>query len=416
MKRNAFLLFFAASFIIPSAFAAQSILYERALESYKDKEYPRALDQFMDVLLAEPENKEAQEYVRKIGREILSGRADVSNLDVEPAVKDLKSHGLSKGESAEKQAKDSLSTAQRAARKDQWIRAWDDLRRFRAMTVSDPKQLRVAEALEKKIDAGLQRLFKEQEGAEGGFLKRGFDSYKKGNYDAAVENWRAYVLLESEQDEISVMIKRAMTAAADRTRQNRWQNMVTEGERSFRTGRYAEARQYWEEALAITPNDDSLKRKLSTLGGVEQASSQVQSGRYNEALGTLTDVLTLEPRNEMALSLLQLLEKQVGRNPNFMMKLGEHPALPPIEKVKDQSSVASLPPGPPSPAIETPMPAAAVGDRVKAMAHYNRGLVFYSENKLDQAIAEWKTSTQYDPSFQKSQKAMERAVAEQQSH
>jgi len=129
---------------------------------------------------------------------------------------------------------------------------------------------------------------------------------------------------------------------------------------------------------------------------LSEAKEASEKGDYVIALSTIDRFLSQNPRSSEAVDLKRAILLQQGKTLADQNKLGDsYAALTQLVKLspRDNAVTALL---------------ANVRGRL-IQQHYNQGIRLYREEKLPEAVAEWRTVLQYDPSHEGAKRNIEQA-------
>jgi len=324
---------------------------------YQNKNYKEAMDLFMQVLIIEPQNATARQYIRKSADMILAPERERIQRErlaiLEKARKAL---------AEQKVTGSNISQIYRQALKEMnqnyYLKASRD---FQLVIDYDPnyENARVhLNSIQKKMEeTALQEAMSD---AEQLAYAKGFVAYQKQKWREAANQWEKIISLNPRQKEVAEYLKIVQDKLQELALQAHYQELEEEFNRIFNTGqknyeskKYVQAIQEWEK----------ITEKLKT---ENPPTKQQWQEKVSQAI-------------ELALNEIKKL--QAAQQPRT-----------PTTKPKEE------------PKIEI--------DEDGSNKHYTEGLIAYAQGRLRDAIREWEMALRLNPNNEKGAKAREKAEKE----
>ena len=239
---------------------------------------------------------------------------------------------------------------------------------------------------------------------EGAFHQaKGFFSLYEGDLENAVREWEQALSLDPANASLRGTLEKGRSQLKEQKTRERVQDLVARGKDYYEVGGYAKARAKFQEVLGLDASNEEARRYVRMIeerlddqkkqetveAKLSDADAFLRKGELLEAIPSLVDALSLDPRNERARYHLAAIKKRLS----IRTAMSEAPAkaAEPGKKGKPEPSAEESP------------------DVVKV---YALGMAYYAEDDLDNAMACFKKSMGMDPSFARAAKAYEAAARE----
>ncbi|MCG3205428.1 MAG: Multidrug resistance protein MdtC [Elusimicrobia bacterium] len=363
----------------------------------KNKQYPDAIEIYLEAVTLAPTDLRAREYLL---------RANAQGLKVKRREHEKRRMGLvsqaqdkRRANRATAQALEGrISEAQAKASRGRFPQACDGLL---SVVNDDPTYVPAIKALEdlqnrirKRLEIGGKFSSEDEKQVTEGFL---YFTEKKWN--SALEAWRpvfeSVPLIEKwgKTTNLAAYVAKANQNALAQERQNKIDQSIASGLKSFRESRLEEAQQAFEDALKLDPSNAQAQQYVRLIPGLlESARQNVLSevkqqqintalsdamefylkGYFDEAESKVRMVLEESPQHAGALALSEDIREARGL-----------PKLPSLNdlRTKEQLELEEL---------------------------YSQGIISFAEGKMDEAKKSWETILLKDPNHANAKRALKK--------
>jgi tetratricopeptide (TPR) repeat protein len=343
-------------------------LKKSAIQYFESEEYVKSTALWNDVLEIDPYDKDAPIYLSKI---------------------DFK---IRESERLQALARSYFDNGVSLYRNKKYEEAIDQFENAIAMNYRTEESKTYIERIKKEIvrQEELEREKMTEEVAW--YLREGIKYYNLNQYKRSLTSLNRGLELDSENTQIKeyiirdiIALKREEEKAVPVTSPfyKLIQDLKRLGTESYIGNNYQESIKYWEEILLIFPFNEvarlNLTKALSKTDPAlardilnnmyDEAKDLVKKNKKREALAKLKLILEVDPGNKEARNLLQKLES---------------------EKKKEIKVVSAE-------------------DKKKAQELYDRGVEFYQDEKLEEAVRVWKQAVDINPEFVEARVFLSRA-------
>jgi len=230
-----------------------------------------------------------------------------------------------------------------------------------------------------------------------GIYREAFTLMNVGDWEGSVGMWYTYSQSQSGDAEV-----RKLLSFPDSLIVVKGKRKSDEGNLALEAKNPELAKKCFEEALKINPNSQDAVKGLDIVKrqskremvskNVAKAEKMIQADRKFKAIELLSEALKEDPSDSRVLALLQQA-----------LDISEQKSTGIVSRVK--TTRAQEPEKPDKTII-------ALRNPEKAEAHYQRGLVYYGLRNFKEALNEWKLAVDFDPTYQKAVRALERVQSD----
>jgi tetratricopeptide (TPR) repeat protein len=388
---------------------------------YDATEYVKALDGLLEIIEANPNDAEAKLYMRKIAKQLQQREIDIlltSPVDREAMVREAWRHLKKTPPSAIQEAWSKIDSYMQQRH---FLFAGDLLTWIVQNSPEGSADFRKASKLLDKIPGKLAKKANSLAAAVQIPYIEGWQEHRQKKLQTAIALWREVFDVYPEDDELKEMIQRDEVEIAGEKRHQEFQQHIADAREDYRQGYYAEAIDELQKALEFDPQNADLDRELEEAKarlkiqkGIHNAAGFMAGRKYPQAIGALTDILQADPKNAQALAMLTELEKKL----TVIQKEDLIQEVAPAKQGKKGKPVkAVIKPAETTAAVQTPALASSVSPKkisviVQSNAYYNRGLMLYASDHLNNAVDEFRKAIDLNPENEKARRALDRVKAE----
>ena len=355
-------------------------LLEDGFDAYVNENYEKAVLSFQRVLEMNPADKTAKKGIQKSQK----------MLEIK-----LKAAQLSE--------KEKLLSARKLMKKKKWLEAID----LTAEVLMLNPNSREALEIQNEISALCRGKMSDSQAPVGNdLIYQAILHYLNKHYDEAIKLWREAATFDSENFKIMTYIERAEQALY---KIEKYEVLVLGRDRAksfFKDGNLKASEDLWLKILEYLPEDpeaqswiekiqkEFLKSKQEGKIGdfYDKGLDLFKKGDYVQSLKMWNGILILDPKNEVAKSYVERVNKKLGLAP-----------LP----TKPASPIDPVPPSPPSPPFPlTPAPESKI--KQEAQKHYTQGSIYYSQGQVNDAMKEWREALRVYPAHAPTLKMLEK--------
>ncbi|MBI2119020.1 MAG: tetratricopeptide repeat protein [Elusimicrobia bacterium] len=220
--------------------------------------------------------------------------------------------------------------------------------------------------------------------------QRAKSAFQAENYQEAVNLLKKIIEVEPEDEEAKKELAKAEGLLEKKSKENLLGEYYDKGLSLFLQEKYVESLKYWEAILSISPENEVAKNYVAKINakGIKSETGAMPLVEVTPVLKTegtqkpYDKALVFYEKGEYKES-LQFLQTYVAKNPK------DKEALEWIEKIKKEQTE-------------------------KAQKFYQRGLVFYSEGSVEEAIKQWEAALHIDPNHAAAQRNLSKLKGEAQ--
>lgn len=402
--RRAVLLASALAWAAP---AAAETLLQSAAQAYREGRYMEALRDMSRVLEEDPENATAKNYVWTIAKKMAQedARATLKPGEKEHAA----ALALIDLEDRRRRTEEVLGALKEASQRSDTPRGPSDLLSSMAGLDKYLGPEFEAERSDAQARAYLQNIVENLSNAverrafvssKDYFRARGYMAYYKGAWDEALSWWGKALQEDPSDGKLQEDVASLQNVVSFRKEEKELQDLSRQAEVYSRTGYPQESWEAWRAILRRRPDYPGAREKALVAKVALEKSKQAESlrrrtnegvvefkaGRHLGAAQIWLEVLQVDPTYDQARTWLKL----VG------------------PKLED----GNVPPAPAPARAAGGAQAAGSADPAKAEELYKKGLLLYSDEKLEDAVKAWKAALRMDASLVKARQALEHAEKE----
>ena len=237
-----------------------------------------------------------------------------------------------------------------------------------------------------------------------GLFREAFTLMSVGDWENSVEIWQNFAAQTPEDREIQELL--ALPEAQAAIKQKHW---VFQARFHVQRGEMDEAEVFFRKVMDNDPTSReaqvgiekvaamrAARRKDEVASGhITDAERYMKKGLQFKAIDSLLEALKEDPGNKPALDLLAEIQKS---------ETTLSASVPRRERSFSSPARADIIPVD----MQSPAESSVIKNPAKAETHYQRGLVYYGLRNYREALSEWKMAVDYDPTFQKAVRALER--------
>lgn len=425
---------------------------DEAFNAYVDKDYETAMINFQKALQIDPSDEAALSGVKQCQKKL-----GYKLKETEKMVKEIR----------------------KLVRQEKWIEAIDHLATVSEIAAGQPPVLdlrtEIDTMLKKKVSQAAQDSAEQQ-------LYQGLSAYLYEQYDQAIHLWEEVQKIVPDNVKIKIYIDKAV----ELKNQAKKYEILTQGESrakaAFDAGNYEEAVQIWQQVLKLQPNNEHAKNELIKTQEIaekkvkqnligeyyDKGTDFFAEGNYEESLRQWQNILTIDPKNEVAKKYIEKIEAK-GVSILSSTDTQKESAIPimPEPETTVPPYVTTPPPEtlpkpkwaekekPSAPAIVSPNTELAPGsdqtltpgiqlykngeyaaaidffqdyfeknpnhaepkkwlDKIKkeqeelAQKFYDRGLISYSKGDIENALREWQEGLKIHPNHNRTKNALQK--------
>jgi tetratricopeptide (TPR) repeat protein len=285
---------------------------------------------------------------------------------------------------------------------------------------------------EQQILAKLENQVKEkQKKIFDSLVQDGDQAFAAGEYSKASNHYAKAYSINSQDEALNKKIK----LTEDNYKKQQAEIFVARGQRAFKSQDYLTALVEWSKALELTPRDATTRQLLATANrrlseeklSVTNSKNQqmiddyfqkglqsLQRGRYQEALTMWKKILQLDPGNQRVAQYLRTTKTKMEDLIQELLELAQHDwdEGRQVEAIKKWRYVLDMDPSHPQALSELAKRQAVLSNL--AEEYDRKGVEFYVQNNLEEAIDSWRTVLVIDPKNQKAVQHLEHAQKKQQ--
>ncbi|OGR56617.1 MAG: hypothetical protein A3I11_09395 [Elusimicrobia bacterium RIFCSPLOWO2_02_FULL_39_32] len=395
-------------------------LLDSAFSSYVAEDYEKSFQIFTRVLQIDPKDKTALKGLEQCKEKLEQNRKQ-----------------------REKLQREKIELVKKSMGDEDWVEAADHIASILSFSPNHTEALRLKNDVEAMIRKKMATV---SISSPDNLIFQGIIFYLHARYTQAIKAWKEAQYMVPENVKLAIYVKKAEQLYNDSIRYE----VVTLGRQraksAFQAENYQEAVNLLKKIIEVEPEDEEAKKELAKAQGMlEKKSKENLLGeyydkglslflqeKYVESLKYWQAILSISSENEVAKNYVAKINaKGVKSDAEAMLlpvaspgsKAGDvsnpyDKALVLYEKGEYQGSLQSL-----QQFIEkNPKDKAALEwmERIKkeqgekAQKFYQRGLVFYSEGSVGEAIQQWEAALQIDPNHAAAQRNLSKLKGEAQ--
>jgi len=316
-------------------------------------------------------------------------------------------------------------------RKREFLRAHE---KFNETLKLNPQYEPASRYLEKIKDKIVRILEREKDGKDL-FYARGFSYYTLGEYEQAIKEWKKFLSLNPFNEEIPEYINRIQDEMEqkDKIQIEKIEMQLKLGKEYYEKGEFLKAKKEFSGILNVIPEHAEAKQYLTDIQThfktmVEELCleglSYYEKGDYKQAKKSFDMVLEIEPHNKVAQNYIELIEKK-SQKQRYIKKEAEDRKSEELSSnylqgkelfqkgdlekaISYFEKVVAVEPTFRDASNYLKQARAKLQDvnNQKAEDYYVRGLVEYSNGRVEQAISYWEKTLKLNPYHNKALNAM----------